>query len=645
MPVQVSPSLNIFESLTYSYNGDPALLVPGTRVIIPVGKRVTGGWVTGTHSDYRGRVKNILAVVRDRYLPDNRYMGFINAVSGVYFTSVGTLLDASLPPGRKNIGSLYLEDPGNPEKIERMNKYSLTDLEAFSRSGALYCFYKSRKSSRLPLSPSSPIVKEEIHQLEHEQETIEPVKSKFIIGDRRNVNYREIVDDCLSRGKSVLIAVPDNLTAAYIKKTLDGVDIYNSEIKASERDALWERYARGENAGVVVGALSAVLLPIQNLGAVIIERAGSAAYKRSYFSRYHIHLLARLRARYFNVPLIEGFSTFTVQAYRDRSSVFIDDMRVERVSAEVRTVKGGTRGIPDNFLELVSDYFDKGKKVLIVLNKKESFNFLFCRKCQKVLRCPRCDRFIDVDQQSNIKCSHCGHEESSQTHCYKCGEPVAVVEDISIASVKKTVKTRIAESGIMTLSAEGLKDDHIYSLMKRIEDSKIIISTPVILNPFFNRIFDAVIYIRPESYFNIDQYDAAEKIFSMAAELRELIKPGGQLDIFSIFHFHYSLKLLNDEDGFFDRELKYREWFHLPPFANVYHIEIKAKDLRKLGKEMREIYKKFKTVLNIKRIYLGGRKAVRGAFKGIIEAHTQPDVIRESGILGSRDISIDLLLI
>jgi len=77
----------------------------------------------------------------------------------------------------------------------------------------------------------------------------------------------------------------------------------------------------------------------------------------------------------------------------------------------------------------------------------------------------------------------------------------------------------------------------------------------------------------------------------------------------------------------------------------VYHIEVKAKDLRKLGREMRNIYKKFKTSLNIKRVYLNGRKAVRGVYKGVLEAHAQPGVIRESGLLGKRDIFIDLVLI
>lgn len=637
MPVQVSPSLNIFGSLTYGYKGDPETLKPGTRVVIPIGTRMTTGWVTDTFSQYKGRVKNILAVVRDDYLPDRRFMEFFDAVSGIYFTSVGTLLDSSLPPTKKPMGSLYFENKNKEGKIEKLNKYSLKEIGEFSKTGPLECFYKSKNTlSDFPVSSMEPGSPED-----------EPVQNRFILSYSRESFYREIIDDCLNRGKSLLITVPDNLTAAGLKEKLGEVDVYNSELKPKERDALWNKYARGGIAGVVVGGLTAAFLPISNLGAVICERAGSSAYRRSYFSRYHINLLARLRARHFNVPLIEGFSTRTVQSFRecDLSRVVIEERREEKIPVEVHMIKGGTRGLPENFIERLGTYFAENKKILVVLNKKESFNFLFCMKCKKILRCPKCDGLIDVDHEYNIKCIRCGLEKTSQTHCFKCGEPVSVVEDISIASVKKAVKSRVVETGLMTLSSEGLKEDHLYSVMRRIEDSNIVISTPVIVNPFFNGLFDAVVYIRPESYFNIDQYDAAEKIFSMAGELRELLKPGGSLDIFSTFHFHYSLQLINDEGGFFDRELKYREWFHLPPFANVYNIEVKAKDVRKLGKEMRKIHTKFKTLLTIKRVYLSGRKAVRGVYKGVLEAHAQPEAIRESGLLGKRDIFIDLVLI
>ena len=289
----------------------------------------------------------------------------------------------------------------------------------------------------------------------------------------------------------------------------------------------------------------------------------------------------------------------------------------------------------------------------MILNKKESVNFLFCEKCKKIQRCPSssCEGLIDVEVEGeeafHIKCRRCGLEKEAHNHCPKCGESLSLNEDISIASVKKFVKTRVVETGITSLSAEGLKQDHLHSVLKRVGESKVVIATPVIVNPFFNNIFDVIIYLRPESFFNLEEYDAAEKVFSLVSEFRELVKPGGRIDIFSTFHFHYSLKLINDEAGFFDRELKYREWFHLPPFFNVYHIEVRGKELRKLAAEMREIFMKFKEPLKIKRIYLANRQPSRGMYKykGILEAHAQPEVILESGLLNNRDISIDLVLI
>ncbi|HEX3073535.1 MAG TPA: hypothetical protein VHP30_07980, partial [Ignavibacteriales bacterium] len=561
MIVQVSPSLNIFETLSYRYTGEHALLKPGLRVIIPLGKHITPGWVIDTHSHFKGKVKDIIGVVRDEYLPGKQYLAFVKAVSGIYFTSVGSLLDAALPPSRKPISAIYFENKEKDGKVEKLNIYSYEELQRMSSAGAIDVFYKSRNIAPAVSSRHSlPDAEYNIMTSKHDfgRETRE---NRFIIGFHRDARYREIIHDCLNHGKSVLITVPDNLTAAYLAQKLapDIVDLYNSEIKPKDRETLWHDYALAGKAGVIMGGQSAVLLPISNLGAVICERAGSSIYGRNYFSRYNVRFLAELRALHYNVSLMEGFSTHTVRSFHERSQIFIEDKREEKIAAEVRMVRSGTRGIPADFIELLNHYFLENKKILVVLNKKESFNFLYCGKCKKVLRCPSCDGSIEVDAEFNLKCVRCGLEKKSHLSCDQCGEALALIEDISIASLSKALKQQVVETGIMTLSAEGLKEEHMYSLLRRIEDSKIIISTPVILNPVFNNMFDAVIYMRPESYFNIDEYDAAEKIFYMAAELRELIKKGGKLDIFSTFHFHYSLKLINDEEGFFGRELKYRE--------------------------------------------------------------------------------------
>ena len=71
----------------------------------------------------------------------------------------------------------------------------------------------------------------------------------------------------------------------------------------------------------------------------------------------------------------------------------------------------------------------------------------------------------------------------------------------------------------------------------------------------------------------MEEFNAAEMIHATGAEIAETLVAGGELHVFSVFHFHYALQFLMDEETFFERELKYRQWFLLPPFASVYELE------------------------------------------------------------------------
>jgi primosomal protein N' len=142
----------------------------------------------------------------------------------------------------------------------------------------------------------------------------------------------------------------------------------------------------------------------------------------------------------------------------------------------------------------------------------------------------------------------------------------------------------------------------------------------------------------------MNEYNTGEMIFSMVAELKEMIRTDGVIHIFSVFHFHYALKLIESENDFFKREMKYREWFLLPPFYQVYTLEIKSGSLRKLGARMRELHTQFRSMLNINHIFLVSRTKIRGNYKGNMEIHSDPDTIRKSGILNGKDIRLQVVL-
>ena len=696
MLIQVAPSLNIFEPLTYSC-GSAEDLKPGQRVIIPIGSRITSGWVIETGSSYKGRVKQIPGFVKDDYLPGKNYAAFARSAADIYFTSIGLLLDSSLSPKKKPLNSLYFYPPhqDKKQKAEKLAKYlkdKRNELQKMAAEGPIEFFYKAGKSPAgqatipnnvdLREKPQSkvfagvqvpggdtllaPVEKEKNGGPETERlqslnasprigvfsksAPCSPKAGKFLLSYDRLEQYRELIALYKAKGQSVLFIVPDNMSARYWQQQLEGSDIYNSEVKAKERENLWHEYARGSKAGVVIGGLSAVMLPIADLGAVICERAGSPLYKTSYYSKFDVSRLAGLRAESFAVPLIEGFSTYTVTAYQGGAAPPPskgDERKKELPPVEVYMVNYRKKGIAPQLLEMLKTYFLEKKKILVFLSKKEGDDFLFCPKCKKIQKCPGCSAQLKISGKKEqglffpVYCSRCGFKRDIMDACPKCNSTLNKIEDTSIASLERSIRREIVETGVMTFFGGPGQAE---AQLEEIESSRIVISTPALINPFFKGIFDVLIYIEPSSIFTREYY-AAETTFSLVSELRELVKEKGNIDIFSTFHFHYALQLVNDETAFFQRELKYRQWFLLPPFAYVYNIEVKAANLRKLAEEMRKINKKFKTQLGIKRIYLFSRQRIRGAYRGIIEAHTFPQPLQESRLLQKKNIAIEPVMI
>lgn len=644
--IQVSPSLNIAEELSYGYGGDPEALRPGCRVIVPLGPRLTHGWVTRCDSDYKGRVKNVAAIFHDPFLPQPSFLRFVRETARLYFTSQGMLLDSSLSPEGKSLKSLLFQNPETGNSLEKWSNYNSSQLTKLAGKSVLYAFLKTSLTSALSGAasfPPIPAIHDDGAALDPEPQEI-PLR-RALIGYHREEYYPELISAVLKRGLSVLLITPENLSASFYLRALESlsVEVYHSGIKPKERDRMWREYVTEGKTGLLIGGLSALMLPVPRLGLIIVDRVGSPAYRSTRFSPYNLHTLARLRAEYQRIPLIEACSAPILDMIRDRGKITVDDRRGLNTPSpvEVRRIDPKVRGIPPAFLDLMQQYRDQDKKILVLLNQKESRRFLLCGKCEAVTRCSSCSGRLEVSEEFAVSCSSCGWRNRELIRCPACGQDLLMVESLSAASVKKALQKRIPESGIMMAASDTLSEEHLYHLKQRIEDSAVVIATHALINPCFYGQFDAVIHLRPELYFDFASTDGAVQFFACAGELRELKRDGGQVDIFSTLSFHYALKLINDENLFFERELNYREWFH----RNHYYIEVREKSLRELGKSMREIYREHRETLSITRQYLCGRKALRGFFKGILEAHTEPENIIAAGLQRKRRVTLRLDLI
>jgi primosomal protein N' len=611
-PLKISVSLSypVFEPLTYRVAAET--IEVGARVLVPLGNRLAPGWVTGLDSPYAGRLKSIIGIIDDPFYPGAAFMEMARQTAAAYFTSAGSVLDHCLPPSQKNFKKLRLELAGRERKLA---EFTFQELELLAAAAPLRFHFKT-PTPDIP-RPAAP---------GNENDDF----SGLLLGPRREPEYREACARTLARGRSVILIVPDNTTARYWQSVIPGVDMYHSETKAAAKEKIWWQYRQGKS-GIVCGGISALMLPLADAGLLIIDRADSPLYWRSAGSPFRIDHLAEIRARSGRISLLRGAHSHSCSTYVRRQESGLNDRRREpEFSCQVHMLKGRERGIPAAIVEMICQDHLAQKKILVLVNRVQPAVHLFCDHCRRIAACPRCGGTLQVEETRQASCRRCTYRKDLLIDCPRCGRALTLLHDISIDSLAKAVERVCGEKSVLSLTAAELKEPQ--RAIEAVQSSPIVIATMAALNPFFAELFHAVLWVKPESFFQMEDFNASEMIHACGAEIAAALGTDGEMHVFSVFHFHYALQYLMDESHFFERELKYRQWFMLPPFASVYELELRDPRLRSLAAAMRELHARNKAALQIQRVYLASRQPQRGTYRGVLELHTTAEKIAAAGL-------------
>jgi len=614
LKISVSLAYNVFEPLTYHAPAGSPAVGPGSRVLVPLGRRLALGWVVGLDSSYGGRLKSILGVIDDPFRPDAGLLAFARQAGAAYFASAGSLLDHCLPPSQKNPKSLRLELDGRERKL---SEFAPEELARLAAAAPLRLFYRTASPAGVPAGAGTPC----------QSGGRTPI---LLLGPQREREYGGWCAEVVANGGSVILVVPDNATAHYWQRTLAGVDPYHSGIGTAARERTWRQYRLGK-PGIVCGGISALALPLGAPGLLILDRASSPLHRHGPGSPFRLDHLAEIRAEAAGIPLARGGDAHTCATYARRTEPGLDDRRQGRgLSCQVHMLKARERGLPAEIVELIRENHLAKRKILVLVNRIQPSALLFCESCRRIASCPRCGGVLQVEESRRASCRRCAFRKEELAGCPRCGQPLAPLHDISIESLAAAVARVSGESEVLTLTAAELKDPE--RAVAAVRAHPIVIATMAALSPFFAGLFAAAVWVKPESFLNMEEYDAAEMIHASGAEIASTLADGGELHVFSVFHFHHALRTLMDEGAFFEREMKYRQWFMLPPFASVFELELRDASLRSLAAAMRELYLRHKEGLRIQRVYLASRQPQRGSFRGILELHAAAETIAAAGL-------------
>ena len=208
--------------------------------------------------------------------------------------------------------------------------------------------------------------------------------------------YEKIIQACTDRGEATLLVVPTLPELSYWKSVLAPHKplILSGSVTGARRTKALE--AATSHTGLIIATPSFSLVPVQNLGAIILERVSAGTYtlpKRPYLSMaYALDALAKAR----NLPIIFGDFPLPLE-YRPEPTKPLKASTMSAVSCidarrEKREKKGDEkqsqnedtgpwRAIPESVAEGMKTELASGGSVVVLAVRKGYAPGVICRDC------------------------------------------------------------------------------------------------------------------------------------------------------------------------------------------------------------------------------------------------------------------------
>lgn len=430
---------------------------------------------------------------------------------------------------------------------------------------------------------------------------------KGVTGSGKTEVYMNLVSETLNEGKSAVVLVPEiSLTPQMIERFKGrfggDVALFHSRLSDGERFDEWYRIRDGK-ARLVIGARSALFLPLDNLGLIIIDEEHENTYKSDQNPKYHTREVSEYMCKLKRCKLVLGSATPSIETYykalsgeykliemksrvngRAMPHMEIVDMREELKRRNLSLFSG-------KLYKAIDETLNRKKQIILFLNRRGYSTFISCRSCGYVFKCPECDVSMTYHNNGYLICHYCGRAEKVSKICPECGSRYVKFFGAGTERVELEVKKYFPKARVLRMDVDTTrhKNSHesIYNSFKNGE-ADILVGTQMVSKGLDFKNVTLVGVLAADMSINIPDYRAAERTFQIITQVAGRAGRGdkqGTVVIQTYTPEHYSLEYAvnYDYEGFYEKEFTVRALMKYPPFGKILLINgvSKKEDLLK----------------------------------------------------------------
>lgn len=639
----------------------------GIRVKIPFGKMTLEGFVMSITNDVnydKDKIKEIIDVTDDNPVLNEEMLLLGKYMSKKLLCSLVSCYQVMLPKALKaeinsNIKIKYNKYLRRTKTIEEIDNY----IKACKYEGQIniLCILKEKDILITRMNSTiNTIIKKGLAEIYLEEEkrysyignthykkvdlnteqrkAVDSIISSFdtsntfllygVTGSGKTEVYMSVIEEALNKGKEAIMLVPEiSLTPQVVGKFISRfgniISVLHSRLSDTERYDEYRKITSGESK-IVIGTRSAIFVPFNNIGVIIIDEEHTSSYKQENNPRYNAKDIAILRGKYHKCPVVLGSATPSLESFaRAGNKIYKLLVLSKRPSTSVlpsiqiidmkEEVKRGEFLLSELLKRKINEKLEKNEQIILLLNRRGYSSIISCKECGYTEKCPKCDITYTYHKTSNnLKCHYCGTSKPLIDKCPKCGS--TNIKDYGLGTEKleeelnKRFKARVVRMDVDTTSKKGEHQKIIDDFGEHKYD--ILIGTQMIAKGLDFPLVTLVGVISVDSSLMAPDFRASENTFQLLSQVAGRAgrsENRGEVIIQTYNPDHYSIRLAKEHNylAFYKEEMGIRKMLKYPPYYYLTLVNISSKEYELGFKESNKIGSYLRNKLGGNTIILG----------------------------------------
>ena len=488
-------------------------------------------------------------------------------------------------PFFKTLPILKLVYSPTEKEIKFIKFISYYYFSTISETIPLFYFQKNRELKQIET------LKTEIQLSEKQKEAYhfcEKNQISILFGDTgsgKTEIYIKLIENILNQNKTAIFLLPEIAITSQIEKRLkyffgDYLAIWHSKITISKKNKILESIKNGE-VRVIVGARSALFLPLENLGIIIVDEFHDDSYKSQSIPTYNAKDLAIYKGKLYNSKVILGSATPLISDiykhpyFRLKGNFYKSNNKLSFVRRF------------EEILPKIDNTLQQNHQIIIFIPTRANFKYMICGECGETIKCPYCDVAMSIHtKQRVLKCHYCNYVSKILEKCPNCNSTTFINERVGSSEIVEILtqlfpNKKIEKFDRDIITSKTKLDKILKQFQKREID--ILVGTQMIAKGHDYDVKLAII-LDIDFVLNMADYRARERALSLAIQVsgRAGRRENGEVIIQTLQPQFFQ----QTYDEFIEEELMFRKELNYPPFSRLAKLEFSDKKANIAENEM-----------------------------------------------------------